>query len=69
MSDSSRIEIITKLLIDELERQGYNLKYTDDMCGLEVVLFTGSGKLKLMNDIAGWKIDCGKYEHKVEDKK
>jgi hypothetical protein len=66
MSDDSRIEIITKLLIDELIRQGYNLKVTHDVSMVHVVLLSNGNKLMLDNPMAGWEIDCGTYVPKVE---
>ncbi|MBP2660322.1 MAG: hypothetical protein H6Q69_3354 [Firmicutes bacterium] len=72
VADDKKVEFLAKQLLEELELQGYTLKSTDDIYGIDINIYRNSGfganRCEVLNGLSKWEIDCGTYEPKWEDK-
>lgn len=67
LPNDKKIEILTRKLLKELESQGYSLKSTNEMYGVDINIEISRKRLYLANILSRWEIECGAYNPKFEN--
>lgn len=67
LPNDEKIEILTRKLLKELESQGYSLKSTNEMYGVDINIEISRKRLYLQNILSRWEIECGKYYPKKQN--
>jgi hypothetical protein len=63
VKDNEKIEFLARELLKELEGQGYSLKSTDGVYGVDLSIYpTINNMFRVQNSLAGWLIPCGTYQ-------
>ncbi|MDF2857842.1 MAG: hypothetical protein K0Q87_3693 [Neobacillus sp.] len=70
VADDKKIEFLAKELLKEVESQGYTLKSTDEIYGIDVNIYRNSGfganRCVVKNGLGDWEIECGTYKPNLE---